>query len=526
MTEQTTHHPGGIAILDYGSQYTQLIARRLREQGVYTEIFNWNAPESSITAIAPVGIILSGGPNSVYDDGAPTLPNYVLQSSLPVLGICYGMQLLAHACGGKVAASQKREYGPASVQIEAAASDDLFAELPASLDVWMSHGDRVEALPPGWISVAQSGNSPFTAMRDTAHKRYGVQFHPEVTHTPLGGRILRNFAQRVCGSPADWTPASIIQETVGAIQRQVGSGHVVLGLSGGVDSAVAAALIHRAVGDQLTCIFINNGLMRKGEPEQVVETFQRAMHIPLIAVDATEVFLGALESVTDPELKRRIIGEKFVRIFETEAEKLKHRWGEIEFLAQGTIYPDVIESAAKERPGAHRIKTHHNVGGLPETMALRLVEPLRYLFKDEVRRVGLELGLPEDMIWRQPFPGPGLAVRCLGQITWERLERLRDADHVVTSELRKADLLRGETAQAFAVLLPVRSVGVMGDGRTYQEVVAIRAVATDDFMTAQWARLPLEVLARISERIVNEVKGVNRVVYDITSKPPATIEWE
>ncbi len=388
----------------------------------------------------------------------------------------------------------------------------------------MSHGDRVESLPPGWQSIAHTPNSPYTAMANVAARRFAVQFHPEVTHTPRGRQILRNFALGVCGCAPDWTPASIISESVAAVRAQVGTGHVVLGLSGGVDSAVAAALIHRAIGEQLTCIFINNGLMRKGEPEQVVETFQGALHIPLLPVDATETFLSALEDVSEPEKKRKIIGEKFVRIFEAEANKLKTAG--VEFLAQGTIYPDVIESAAKERPGAHRIKTHHNVGGLPDTMKLKLVEPLRYLFKDEVRRVGTELGLPDEIVWRQPFPGPGLAVRCLGAITWERLERLREADHIVTSELRAANLLRGDTAQAFAVLLPVRSVGVMGDARTYQEAVAIRAVATDDFMTAQWARLPYEVLGRISERIVNEVKGVNRVVYDITSKPPATIEWE
>ncbi|CAG0974396.1 GMP synthase (glutamine-hydrolysing) [Anaerolineae bacterium] len=514
-------HTGGIAILDYGSQYTQLIARRVREQNVYAEIFSWDADPARINRMQPQGFILSGGPNSVYDPGAPTLPAFVLDSGLPILGICYGMQLLAHTLGGRVGGAGAREYGAAQVQISTP-NQALFEGLPSTLDVWMSHGDKIESLPPGWAPSAHSGNSPFAAMSDQAHRRYAVQFHPEVTHTPLGSQILRTFARKVCAAAPDWTPASIIEHTTATISAQVGSGKVVLGLSGGVDSAVAAALIHRAIGDQLTCIFINNGLMRLHEPEQVVQTFGQNMGMKLIAVDASEDFLAALEGVIDPERKRKIIGERFVRLFEHEARKL----GDVEFLAQGTIYPDVIESAAKERPNAHRIKTHHNVGGLPDDMHLKLVEPLRYLFKDEVRRVGLELGLPEAIIWRQPFPGPGLAVRCLGEVNWERLERLRAADAIVTGELGAAGLLKGDTAQAFAALLPVRSVGVMGDGRTYQEPIVIRAVVTDDFMTATWARLPYEILARISERIVNEVKGVNRVVYDITTKPPATIEWE
>ncbi|MCC7446525.1 MAG: glutamine-hydrolyzing GMP synthase [Anaerolineae bacterium] len=515
----TTHHSGGIAILDYGSQYTQLIARRVREQGVYAEIFPWDAPPDQVLALEPKGLILSGGPNSVYEPGAPTLPSYVLDSAKPILGICYGMQALTHALGGVVAGSRAREYGPASVQTT---HTRLFDSLPAAIDVWMSHGDRIETLPVGWQPLAQSPNSPYAAMGDEAHHRYGVQFHPEVSHTPLGATILRNFALTICGCDPNWTPASIIDDSVERIRAQVGAGHVVLGLSGGVDSSVAAALLHRAIGDQLTCIFVNQGLMRKGEPEQVVETFGKHLHIPLVAVDTTETFLSALDGVTDPERKRQIIGELFVRTFEAEARKL----GQIDFLGQGTIYPDVIESAAKDRPGAHRIKTHHNVGGLPADMQFQLVEPLRYLFKDEVRKVGTALGLPDEIVWRQPFPGPGLAVRCLGAITWERLERLRNADAIVLDELQRAGLLRGDTAQAFAVLLPVRSVGVMGDGRTYQETVAIRAVTTDDFMTADWARLPYDLLARISNRIVNEVAGVNRVVYDISSKPPATIEWE
>ncbi|HRE49271.1 MAG TPA: glutamine-hydrolyzing GMP synthase [Aggregatilineales bacterium] len=519
-TFTTIHHSGGIAILDYGSQYTQLIARRVREQDVYAEIFPWDAPPESVLATKPVGFILSGGPNSVYDEGAPMLPRYVLEQGIPVLGVCYGMQLLAQALGGRVAGAAAREYGAAVVTLTT--SSGLFCDLPPQLEVFMSHGDRLEAIPPGWESLAQTSNSPYAAMGDPTTGRYGVQFHPEVTHTPLGGVILRNFARDLCRAPATWTPASIISENITAIRDQVGEGRVVLGLSGGVDSAVAAALIHRAIGDQLTPIFINNGLMRLNEPEQVVATFRDGLGMHLVAVDATEEFLSALAGVTDPETKRKTIGRLFVRLFEAEARKL----GDAAFLAQGTIYPDVIESAAKERPGAHRIKTHHNVGGLPEDMHFQLVEPLRYLFKDEVRRVGTELGLPEAIIWRQPFPGPGLAVRCLGEITWERLERLRAADAIVTGELGAAGLLRGETAQAFAVLLPVKSVGVMGDGRTYQEPVILRAVVTDDFMTAHWARLPYDILARISERIVNEVPGVNRVAYDITSKPPATIEWE
>ena len=512
-------HSGGIAILDYGSQYSQLIARRVREQGVYAELFPWNADPAQVKAFKPRGYILSGGPCSVYDADAPTLPSYVLDSKIPVLGICYGMQLLTHALGGKVALAQAREYGPAHVEI---GESGLFNGLPSEIDVWMSHADRIEALPPGWQSLARSTNSPLAAMGDETRHIYGVQFHPEVAHTPLGWMILRSYVFNVCGCIPTWTPASMVDECVRLIRDEVGDKRVVLGLSGGVDSSVAAALIHKAIGDHLTCIFVNQGLLRKYEPEQVVETFGKHLAIPLVAVDATETFLSALEDVTDPERKRKIIGELFVRTFEAESNKL----GQIDYLAQGTIYPDVIESAAKDRPTAHRIKTHHNVGGLPENMKFKLLEPLRFMFKDEVRKVGAELGLPDEIIWRQPFPGPGLAVRCLGAITWERLERLRDADYIVLEELRNANLLRGDTAQAFAVLLPVRSVGVMGDGRTYQETLAIRAVTTDDFMTADWARLPYDILAQISRRIVNEVQGINRVVYDISSKPPATIEWE
>ena len=515
-----------IIILDYGSQYSQLIARRVREANVYCELYSWRTGAELILAHKPKGFILSGGPNSVYDQGAPKLADYVLSSGVPVLGICYGMQLLTYRLGGQVSGSQKREYGPATLQVDALENPLFqgwqFEKVGDLQQVWMSHGDKVESLPPGFEPLAHSGNSPLAAAADVGRGYYAVQFHPEVVHTPQGHRILSNFVHHVCGCGADWTPANFIDEQVAAIRTQVGDGRVVLGLSGGVDSAVAAALIHRALGKQLTCIFVDHGLLRQGEAVQVVETFEREMGMQLVAVNAIEEYLEALEGVTEPEQKRRIIGEKFVRIFEREANKL----GQINFLAQGTIYPDVIESAGKDKKDAHMIKSHHNVGGLPEDMAFELVEPLRLLFKDEVRRIGAALGLPDELIWRQPFPGPGLAIRCLGEITWERLERLRKADAIFVEELRQADMLRQGTQQAFAVLLPVKSVGVMGDGRTYQEVIALRAVTSEDFMTADWARLPYDFLADVSRRIVNEVEGVNRVVLDITSKPPGTIEWE
>jgi len=517
--------PVTIIILDYGSQYAQLIARRIREANVYCELLSWRTPPDEALALQPKGFILSGGPNSVYDPGAPTLPDYVLDAGVPVLGICYGMQLLARRLGGRVARSARHEYGPAALTVDEADAS-LFAGWSASdgraEQVWMSHGDKVDALPPGFSPIAHSQNSPYAAAADLERGYYAVQFHPEVAHTPRGQVLLSNFVHRICGCGADWTLANVIEERTAAIRAQVGDGHVVLGLSGGVDSSVAAALIHRAIGDQLTCIFVDTGLLRQGEALKVVQAFQQEQGIHLVAVNAVEEYLEALRGVTDPEQKRRVIGEKFVRIFEREARKL----GQIDYLAQGTIYPDVIESAGRGRDEAHVIKTHHNVGGLPADMQFQLVEPLRMLFKDEVRRLGAALGLPDGVVWRQPFPGPGLAVRCLGEITWERLERLRHADAIFIEELARADLLRNGTQQAFAVLLPVKSVGVMGDGRTYKEVVALRAVTTEDFMTADWARLPYDVLAEASRRIVNEVEGVNRVVFDVTSKPPGTIEWE
>ncbi len=511
---------GGIAVFDFGSQYSQLIARRVREQGVYAALYPPDTPAGEVMALSPRGVVLSGGPESVYKPGAPQMPRWLLEAGLPVLGICYGMQTITHTLGGQVAAAAAREYGPA--RIEQTAGAPLWAGLPAQMDVWMSHGDRIEALPPGFMALARSENSPYAAIGDAARGLYGVQFHPEVVHTPRGVEMLRNFIFEVCHCTPTWTPAVFIDQAVSDIRTRVGKGRVILGLSGGVDSAVAALLVHRAVGDQLTSVFIDNGLLRLGEPAQVVETFQEHMGLKLAAVNASEAFLGALAGVTDPEQKRHIIGACFIRTFEAEARKM----GWVDFLAQGTIYPDVIESAARDRPGAHRIKSHHNVGGLPEKMDFEIVEPLRYFFKDEVRRVGEALGLPREMLWRHPFPGPGLAVRCLGEVTWERLERLRRADAIFIEALHEAGLYYEETAQAFAVLLPVFSVGVMGDARTYAEAVALRAVTTGDFMTADWARLPAELLAHVSRRIVNEVSGVNRVVYEISSKPPATIEWE
>ncbi len=508
-----------IAILDFGSQYAQLIARRVREMQVYCELFPWDAPAEQILAIRPRGFILSGGPRSVYEEGAPYIPPFVFESGLPILGICYGMQALAHALGGQVDPSAQREYGPAHLQPLV----DTPLIRPLSL-VWMSHGDRISHMPDGFIALARSENSPYAAIGDFQRKYFGVQFHPEVRHTPDGQELLRYFVLHICGARPEWTPVSIIEEAVQRIRAQVGQERVLAAVSGGVDSSVAAALVHKAVGDQLVAIFVDTGLLRRGEREQVVAAFRQTLHAELITVDASDEFLTALQGVTDPEQKRRIVGEKFIRVFERQARQV----GQPRFLVQGTIYPDVVESSAPDRSKAERIKTHHNVGGLPPDLSFELVEPLRYLFKDEVRAVGEALGLPEALVWRQPFPGPGLTVRCLGEITRERLERLRAADSILLDELSHAGFLGkgAPIAQAFVVLLPVRSVGVMGDQRTYHEVAAIRAVTTEDFMTADWARLPYDLLARVANRIVNEVDGINRVVYDVTSKPPATIEWE
>jgi GMP synthase (glutamine-hydrolysing) len=516
-----------IAVIDYGSQYSQLICRRIREAHVYAELIPWDQAPERLIALQPQGIILSGGPNSVYDEGAPTLPPRILELGVPILGICYGLQLLAHSLGGRVAPSREREYGAAAVEQEGDSA--LFAGLPPRQQVWMSHGDRVEQLPPGFSPIGRSENSPYAAVADEARRLYGLQFHPEVVHTPLGSQILENFVKGICGCTGDWTPSNFIDETVEKIRETVGpSGHVICGLSGGVDSSVAATLVHKAIGDRLTCIFVDHGLLRLGEAENVIETFDKHMGMRLIPVDAKEAFLSDLAGVSDPEKKRKLIGSRFIRVFEEEAARLGAQWGihAPAFLAQGTLYPDVIESASNDDTRTARtIKTHHNVGGLPEDMEFRLIEPLRMLFKDEVRSVGEALGLPEEIVWRHPFPGPGLAIRILGEVTWDRLERLRKADAIFLDELRGAGLYR-KTSQVFAVLLPVQSVGVMGDGRTYASVIALRAVTTDDFMTADWARLPYDLLARVSSRIVNEVDGVNRVVYDISSKPPATIEWE
>ncbi len=508
-----------IPVLDFGSQTAQLIVRRLREIGVYSELIPHDAPHSQVFAHNVRGLVLSGGPASVYDDGAPQLPAWLHDVTVPVLGICYGMQLQSHALGGRVVRAAQREYGNATISANCAHA--LFAGLPTNQQVWMSHGDHIEALPAGFVPLAGNESTPFAAMANEQRRWYGIQFHPEVVHSPHGRDILRHFALDICSAQPGWKPASFVNDAIARIQAQVGDGKVICGLSGGVDSAVAALLIHRAIGDRLTCVFVDNGLLRKNEAEQVIHTFRDTLGIPLIAVDASAEFLDALADVRDPERKRKIIGEKFVRVFEREASNINGAT----FLAQGTLYPDVIESKAPDRQKGVTIKTHHNVGGLPADMKLTLVEPLRYLFKDEVRAAGLELGLPEEWVWRHPFPGPGLAVRILGPITRERADTLREADFIFISELRAKGLYR-TTQQAFTVLLPVQSVGVMGDGRTYADVVALRAITTEDFMTADWAHLPYDFLAHVSNRIVNEVAGVNRVVYDISSKPPATIEWE
>jgi GMP synthase (glutamine-hydrolysing) len=509
-----------IAILDFGSQYAQIIARRVREVNVYCELFAWDAPKEKIFSINPKGFILSGGPKSVYEENAPFIQQFIFDSGLPILGICYGMQALTHALGGKVNPSSEREYGFAEI------SSLVSSRLVSSLSqVWMSHGDKVTELPQGFISLAKSENSPYAAMGNVDKKYFGVQFHPEVHHTKNGIELIKHFAVDICNVKPTWTPKSIIDESVQKIREQVGDQKVLAAVSGGVDSSVATALVHKAVGEQLICMFVDTGLLRHNESLEVATAFRDGLGAELITIDASEEFLSALKNVTDPEQKRKIVGEKFIRIFEREAKRLG---SDIKFLVQGTIYPDVVESSASSKSKSEKIKTHHNVGGLPEDMSFELVEPLRMLFKDEVRLVGESLGLNEKLVWRQPFPGPGLTVRCLGEITPERVSRLRAADKILQEELLNAGFLgkHGKTSQAFVVLLPVKSVGVMGDQRTYQEAAAIRAVTTDDFMTADWARLPHELLVKVSGRIVNEVEGINRVVYDITSKPPATIEWE
>ena len=509
--------PSTIVVFDFGSQYSMLIARRVRECNVYCEVLAPDAPWEQIQGLRPKGFVLSGGPDSVYAQGAPLAPQYVYSSGLPVLGICYGMQALAFQLGGEVEPATQREYGHAIIHC-GEPSSGIFAGLPADLPVWMSHGDRVLRLPAGFRVLAASDNAPVAAMGND-QGLIGIQFHPEVVHTPAGQAILRNFLFNICGCRPDWTASNFVAESIEQVRAQVGDGKAICALSGGIDSAVAATLVHRAIGDQLTCIFVDNGLLRQGEPEQVVETFERHMHMPLIRVDAQDRFLRCLAEVTNPETKRMRIGEEFIRVFEAEAKRLGH----VDSIVQGTTYPDVVESAPSGK--AAKIKSHHNVGGLPADMTLSLVEPLRFLFKDEVRRVGIELGLPEEIVYRQPFPGPGLAIRIIGEVTWEKLEILRAADWVVLDEIRQAGLER-DLWQAFAVLTDTRSVGVMGDFRTYGYVVALRAVEAEDAMTADWARLPHDLLARISRRIVNDVPAVNRIVYDITSKPPSTIEWE
>ncbi|MDQ3810299.1 MAG: glutamine-hydrolyzing GMP synthase [Chloroflexota bacterium] len=508
-----------VAIIDFGSQYSQLIARRVREHHVYCELLPHDAPEERIRALKPKGFILSGGPSSVYAAGAPVLPRHVLDSGKPILGICYGMQVLAHQLGGEVEPGHKREYGPALVHVSTP-PPAIFRGLPSQFSVWMSHGDVVRRLPPGFAAAATSDNSPTAAMWN-GDSLFGLQFHPEVVHTSFGSQVIGNFLTQVCGCTGNWTTQSFVEHAIADIRGQVGDGRVICALSGGVDSAVVALLVHRAVGNQLTCIFVDNGLLRQGEPERVVDTFQRHLGMRLIHVDAADSFLGRLAGVSDPEEKRRIVGDEFIRVFAQEARKL----GAIDFLAQGTLYPDVIESTSHDTAtAAARIKTHHNVG-LPENLPFRLIEPLRYLFKDEVREVGAALGLPDEIVWRHPFPGPGLSIRVLGEVTRERLDTLRAADAIVMDEVRAAGLYR-EVWQSFAVLTPLRTVGVMGDYRTYGNVVALRIVNSRDAMTADWARLPYDLLARLSSRIVNEVPDVNRVVLDITSKPPGTIEWE
>ncbi len=513
-----------IVILDFGSQYTQVIARRIRECRVYSEILPFGTSAAEIKASNPKGIILSGGPASVYAKGAPTVDRAIYKLGLPILGICYGMQLVARDLGGKVERSERREYGPGKLKVDR--RSDLFKGLPGELEVWNSHGDKVTIMPKGFTAVGKTENSPHAVIGDKERRIFGLQFHPEVAHTPRGKEILENFVHRVCGCKSSWTMGSFIEGICQKIRAQVGDGQVILGLSGGVDSSVAAALIHKAVGDQLTCIFVDNGLLRARESAAVQKLFVENFHIKMQTIDASAQFLKKLKGVTDPERKRKIIGNEFIKVFETAARDLKKSApGSYRYLAQGTLYPDVIESVSISGNPAALIKSHHNVGGLPERMKFELVEPLRQLFKDEVREVGLELGLPREVTQRQPFPGPGLAVRILGDITVEKLRMVREADAIVLEEMKASEWYY-KVWQSFAVLLPVRSVGVMGDERTYENTVALRIVESRDGMTADWVRVPYEILARISARIINEVNGVNRVCYDISSKPPATIEWE
>ena len=510
-----------VLVVDFGSQYTQLIARRVREAGVYCEIHPFDMEDAAIRAFAPRAIILSGGPETVTEGASPRIPDAVLDGGVPVLGICYGMQALAEQEGGEVAPSRLREFGHARVRIEEGI--DLFEGLTPEFDVWMSHGDRVTSAPAGFRIAAATDNAPIAAMADTDRHYYGIQFHPEVTHTRFGGKILRRFVRDIAGCRGDWTADNIIERAVTAVRKQVGDGRVLLGLSGGVDSSVVAALLSRAIGDRLVCVFVDNGLLRKDEAGEVQEAFapSNALALNLVAVDAADEFLEALAGIEDPEQKRRVIGRTFVDVFDREA----HRIENVRWLAQGTIYPDVIESAGARTGKAHVIKSHHNVGGLPERMKLGLVEPLRDLFKDEVRKVGMALGLPESLVFRHPFPGPGLGVRVLGEVRRDYLDVLREADAIYLDELRRAGWY-DRVAQAFAVYLPVRSVGVVGDARRYEHVIALRAVVTTDFMTATWAELPHDLIATVSNRIVNELPGVSRVVYDVTGKPPGTIEWE
>jgi GMP synthase (glutamine-hydrolysing) len=516
-----------ILILDFGSQYTQLIARRVREQQVYCELHSHDVSDEFIREFNPAGIILSGGPNSVYEDETPRAPDAVFQLGVPVFGICYGMQTMAAQLGGKVENAHKREFGYAEIRARGHSAlfngveDRTNTEGHGLLDVWMSHGDKVTELPAGFKIIASNDSTPIAGMADEARKYYAVQFHPEVTHTLKGRDILARFVHDICGCGHDWNMPDYVNEAVEKVRAQVGKEEVILGLSGGVDSSVVAALLHKAIGDQLTCVFVDNGLLRLNEAEQVMQTFARNLGVKVIHVDATAQFLSHLKGVTDPEQKRKIIGREFVEVFQDVAQKLP----QAKWLAQGTIYPDVIESAGAKTKKAHTIKSHHNVGGLPDTLHLKLLEPLRELFKDEVRELGVALGLPHSMVYRHPFPGPGLGVRILGEVKQEFADLLRRADTIFIDELRAADWY-DKTSQAFAVFLPVKSVGVMGDGRTYEYVVALRAVETSDFMTAHWAELPHSLLAKVSNRIINEVRGINRVVYDISGKPPATIEWE